>query len=233
MKARASSVPPKTMTWPKAAPFVLVAIVFDSARAFFNFFWLFGPALLAGGLGAFASEFVGETLGGIAGGAGGLLAGYFGAPIFMFFGVIMAMAMGLLGWLTVILSLLLFNARIFSPSSFITILLGFSLSELPFVSTLPALTGTTLRLFHVQIKREHAAFGQWEKEQATLRAQQQAEYLAYLAESEQDRALAEEEDEVIAETEEEMFEEEEQEQEAGRRMTEEAEEEENAFREAA
>ncbi len=242
MKARTSSAPPKTMTWPKAMPIVLVALIFDIARAFFNFFWLFGPAMLAAGVGSAASNAtpslpgstVSSAIGAGAGALTGLAAGYFGAPVFMFFGVVMAMAVGLLGWMSVIVLLLFFNTRIFSPSSFITMLLGFSLSELPFISALPALTGTTLRLFHVQIKREHKALEVWKKEEAALKAQREAEYLAFLVESEQAHALAEEEGEVADEVaEEEMLEEEEQEQEEERRAADEAEEEENEFREAA
>lgn len=226
MRARESSTPPKTMTWRKAMPIILFALAFDLARVFFNFFWLFGPALLAGGIGSAASELVGETFGGMVGGAGGLLVGYFGSPVFVFFGIIMAMAVGLLGWMTIITLLLFFNTRIFAPSSFITILLGFGISELPFVSVLPALTGTTLRLYRVQIRRERKALAAWQEEQAALQQQQQAEYMTFLVESEQARTYAEEDA-----LEEDATEDEQENQEEDRAAKERAtEEEENGYR---
>ena len=115
---RNNSGPPEVMNWGKAMPILAIAGVFDAVRLMFEMFWFFGPAL--------AALYCTVKVSGAIGGAGGLTAavcgiaagaaGVAGAPAIEIFGVVMAMATGLIGWMVIGLFLIRSNPRIFSAN---------------------------------------------------------------------------------------------------------------------
>lgn len=187
------------MTWGKAAPVLALCVAFDLLRTFFSLFWLFGPALGA----AYCTSTVNIAAGtDIAGGAGQVVAGLctgvavaagvaFSAAI-TWFGVIMAMAIGLFGWLLVYTILIVSNGRIFreNSSSILMTLLSLGTSELPFINALPALTLTTGRLYHTQIKMEKKRLQKWKQEQVQIA---QREYQQQYMQMSQERQIEDEE----------------------------------------
>lgn len=174
MPSRRSSKqsPPKTMSWGKAAPVLIVCLIFDALRFMFEQFWLFGPLFIGIGTNALAG---GGTFGHIAGTVVGGAAGIFGAGAIEVIGIVMAMAVGFLGWMTVGLMLVLTDARIFKENAGNALWMLFSLgiSEVPLVGTVPVLTATTWKMYHAQIKKEERALKQYEKEQVESRRQEQ------------------------------------------------------------
>lgn len=190
---RNNKPPPKTMTWAKASPVLVVCVIFDALRIFFEQFWFFGPALAAVACTNIVSGWVGSLWGLTAAAcaaAGGVL-GYFGAAPIEAFGVIMAMAVGLMGWLAIGLMLIVSNARIFEENAGHALWFAGSLliSEVPIVGTIPALTIIVWRMYRTQIKKEAAALQKYESEQAAARAEEQDERRRQAAELMQAHAL--------------------------------------------
>ena len=178
------------MTWAKAAPILVVAGIFDLVRGFFELFWLFGPALLGVGCTAGVNSALGTTLAETTGKlvAGGCAivagaAGYFGSEVFIGFGDIMAMAVGLAGFLTLGLLLLTSkDTRIFQVNAtgswwFIG---SFGVGEIPFIGALPTFFIVLFRLYRTQIRIEKAALKKWEKEQEDNRLQERNQKVAEL-----------------------------------------------------
>lgn len=174
--------PPETMTWIKALPVLVVCVVFDALRFIFEQFWFFGPALAALWCGSKVEGvwLVGKLL--VAGCvAAASVVGFYASPAIMGFGVIMAMAVGLIGWMTIGLILILFNRRILEENAlqFASSLL---VSEVPFVGSIPAITIIVGKMYRTQIKVEKAALKKyWTDHAAALQEerQQQAAELMY------------------------------------------------------
>jgi len=170
---RNSQTPPEVMTWRKAAPVLTVAVIFDLLRIFFVLFWFFGPALAAAYCANTASGWVGSLWGLTAATCtvGATAAGAAISAVTIPFGVVMAMAVGLFGWLTVGLILVKTNARIFKENA---LWFGGSLliSEIPLIGSLPALTGVVWKMHRTQIRIKKAEMKRWEKEQAALQLQE-------------------------------------------------------------
>ncbi len=172
------------MTWGKAAPVLVISAIFDAVRFMFEWFIFFGPALAAVACTVAGSNTaIGSAVGTLAVGtvctAAAGVAGFFGIEVIGPFGIIMAMATGLAGWLTVGLILIMFNGRIFKENA-----LGFAasllVSEIPFVGSIPAITIAVWRMYHHQIKLEKAALEKYEKEQTATRLQQRNQQTAEL-----------------------------------------------------
>jgi hypothetical protein len=174
---RNSQEPPPAMTWAKASPVLVLCIIFDALRFMFNQFWFFGPVLIGIGTSAVIDGAVGKVAGVIAGGASVL-----GAPELQVFGIVMAMAVGLFGWLTIGLLLITTNTRIFKENAgnALWFIASLGISEIPFIGALPALTGTVLKMYGTQIKKEKRALKQYEQQQATERLQEQKQQAAEL-----------------------------------------------------
>ncbi len=196
---------PQVMTWGKALPVFAVTVIFDAVRFMFEQFWLFGPLVISVGGAALVSSWLGggavATGVGTAAGAGaGAAAAFFAEPVLVFFGYIMALATGLLGWLTLLLLIAFTNFRLFKKEAknMLWLLLGLGISEVPLIGSLPALTGTAWKLYHDQIKKEKAELRAWEEEQKQLAEQERSEQLGnFFAErnlllAEQAQASAEE-----------------------------------------
>ncbi len=200
----ANATPPPTMTWAKATPTLIFAVVFDGLRLMFEWFWIFGAVLsglLASGV---VSQYTGSSaVGNSTGAVIGSLVGIFGGPELEVFGFIMAFAIGIAGWLSIVLWLVFTNSRIFKRNkmSLLWIMLGFGASEIPFIGSIPAITITMWRMYHTQIKEERILLKKWEdtqqkniktkQMQAALFSQQM--YAQQIAEEEADNIYDEEE----------------------------------------
>src|SRR3989338_1929296 len=89
--------PPPAMTWGKAVPVLALCLVFDLLGLIFQFFWFFGPLLIGGVAGTWASGWVGSTMGTTVGTATVAVTGFFGGVALGIFGVIMAIVVGFAG----------------------------------------------------------------------------------------------------------------------------------------
>lgn len=212
----ASSTPPKTMTWLKASPIIVIAAIFWLLRMVFEMFWLFGAVFI--GLAAnFAAQswvagHIGEgnishAAGYIAGLAAGGAAGTFGGPELEIFGVILAMVIGFLGWMVITLALAMTNTRIFkeNPGGMLWLMLGLGISEVPLVGALPGTLGVVINMYRTQIKKEKAALKQWERQHAAALQTQRQQQAVYFLQQAQENAAEEaaEEDSTEQEAEEE------------------------------
>jgi hypothetical protein len=178
------------MTWGKAAPILALAAVVDASRIFFTMFWLFGPALAVAYCANQTSGFLGTYIGKAACAAGAAAVGYFGAPALITFGTVMAMAVGLMGFLLLGFLLLAMNSRMFTvnASSWLWLTGGLGVSVVPFIGSLPAFSAVLYSLYRRQIKIERANRKKWERAnaqrlrqertQAALREQQRLAYQA-------------------------------------------------------
>lgn len=192
---RASEKPPEVMTWTKVLPVLIISLVFDAFRLFFEMFWFFGPALAALYCTAKVSGVVGTTLGGFACTAGAGVVGFMGAGPLAAFGVVMAMATGLLGWMTVGLIVIMTNGRLFKENAGHSLWFIGSLmvSEVPFIGALPAITLSIVRMYRTQIKNDVIAFATFEKTRIEERNRAQQEQLAELMQA---RAAAQEQEDI-------------------------------------
>jgi hypothetical protein len=164
------------MTWGGATPVIAVAGIFDLLRMFFEMFWFFGPAIAGLYCTSKASDLVGNLWGltatlcaGVAGAAGAAV-----SEVTIPFGTIMAMAVGLLGFLTLGLWILMKNARIFKANATgaLWFIGSLGVSEIPIIGTIPAFSITLWKLYKTQIRIEGAARKKWEKEHAQEAAMQ-------------------------------------------------------------
>lgn len=180
-----SDTPPKAMTWGKATPVFIVALMFDLMRMFFLMFWFFGPTLAALYCTNKAGELVG-SLGGLTGaactGVAGV-AGFGASAITVPFGTVMAMVVGFLGFLSLGLWILMTNARIFKTIASGGLWFGgsFLISEIPILgSIVPAFSIAIFKLYGTQIRIEHAALKKWERGQAEKQQREKDYQIAYL-----------------------------------------------------
>ena len=170
------SIPPRpsAMSWARAVPVLAACVIFDALRILFEQFWFFGPALLGIATNAvLGGGLIGKAAGVVVGGA----AGFAGGGFFEIFGAVMAIAVAVLGWLVVLFLLIILNGRLFKTlaTGWLWSLLGLGVSALPIVGTVPALTLTTLKLYHAQIKKDKVALKEWEERaQSVLRAAERA-----------------------------------------------------------
>lgn len=176
--------PPETMTWGKASPVFIVAGTFDILRLMCQQLWFFGPALAA----LYCANKVGDVW--VVGGlltkacvAGAAVAGAYSLPVLATLGTVLAIAVGFMGWLVVGLILVMSNRRLFSENSANIAWMGFSLliSEIPFVGTLPALSGTLFKMYRTQIHKEKAALAEYKKRAEEERVQERQRQSAELA----------------------------------------------------
>ena len=191
--AKSNENPPPTMTWAKAAPVIAVSATFDVLRIACDLLWFFAPLIIGSGTASAVSSATGsQTLGYAAGIITGGLS-VLGMPFFVALGTILAMAVGMMGWLILVFTIMLTNTRLIreifaNPMHF---LLGLGATQIPFISAIPVLTLTAFRLYRKQISMEKAALQAWQMaNQSQLVAAQDAQMQRALALR---RALAEEE----------------------------------------
>lgn len=168
--------PPPVMTWGKATPVLVLSLIFDALRVFFEWFWILGPALASVACTQTVSSWVG-SLGGLTAvlctGAA-TFAGVALAEMTIPFGILMSMFVGFIGWLVIGMWILSTNARIFKQDfkNIIWIIASLGVSEAPLVGSIPAFTITIWRLYHKQIKKDKEALKTYEKQQVKLREQE-------------------------------------------------------------
>lgn len=185
---RVSTEPPKVMTWGKASPIIIVAIVFDLVRAFFTFFWFLGPALAAayctmtasGALSSWTFGLLGTKTAAAICAAVAIGAGGAAVEVTAPFGAVMAMAIGFAGWLTIGGYLAITNARVFKENA-LWFVASLAISEVPFLDAIPALTLTLWRMYNRQIKLEKAAMKKYQEEKAAEQQQERARQAAKIA----------------------------------------------------
>lgn len=186
-----SKAPPEVMTWGKASLVLIIAGVFDLLRAFFNLFWFFGPAIAAIYCSSKVSGWVGSMWGltdaactAVAGAAG-----FYFSPIIAAFGVVMADAVALLGFLFLILLVLMTNTRILKTVQTAMMQIGasFGVAALPLIGAIPTFSITLYKLYRRQIKIETAAYKKWEKDHANEQIQQRQQQAAQLIQNQQDQ----------------------------------------------
>jgi hypothetical protein len=186
MPQKRSNQPPEVMTWGKATPVLVIAVLFDALRLLFEWFWFFGPALAAIACTLGVNSFFGISIAGVVGkvvAAGCTVAagvvGVASLEVSATFGTVMAMAVGFMGWLTVGIILLATNARIFKENLlwFVGALL---ISEVPIVGSIPAITIAVWRMYSQQIKTEKAALAKWKKGNAQAQLQERNQQAAQI-----------------------------------------------------
>ena len=191
--------PPETMTWGKASPVFIVAGIFDVLRLMCEQLWFFGPALVA----LYCADKVGDIA--VVGGllvkaciAGAAVGGAYGLPIIEALGIVLAIAVGFMGWLIVGLMLIMTNRRIFKENSVNIIWFAGSLliSEIPFVGTLPALSGTLFKMYRTQIRKEKAALAEYKKKSEEARIQERQRQAAEVM---QMRAMQQDQEQAMEE----------------------------------
>jgi len=172
---------PPVMTWGRALRVLAVTIVFDGLRLIFQWFWLFGPALAGTAAGFWLSQYIGEGAAGLVGAGVAAGTGFFLFAVYAGFGVVMAMVVGFLGWLTTGVLLLATNFRIFKTNATagLWMLASLAIAETPFIGSIPSLTIATWRLYHTQIKKERAAHKAWKAARDRAEKGRQAEVTAY------------------------------------------------------
>lgn len=202
------SAPPQAMTWAKATPVLAVAVIFDALRFISGQFWFFGPAFAAVYCTAKASAVTGGgavaiKVSGMFCGAAAGVAGSLGSPFFAAFGIVLAMTLGLMGWLTIVLWLLVTNARLLKEN--ISWFGGsLVLSEVPILGSLPALTTTVIKMYHTQIKNDKKALKKYATESAAAELQDRRQKAAELMQAQNMQAMQEEEADNEAESAEEI-----------------------------
>ncbi|MHB8710295.1 MAG: hypothetical protein ACYC6X_01940 [Minisyncoccota bacterium] len=197
---KSNSEPPQVMTWPKASLVLIFCLIFDAVRFMFSQFWFFGPAMTA----IYCTSKVGGWIGSVSGltatacTAGAVAAGTVGVVPIEVFGAVMAIAVGLLGWM-VIGAMLMANARIFKANAgnALWFVVSLGVSEIPFIGALPALTVTVWRMYAAQIKKEKAELLKYEEAQAETQQQEREQEAAQIMQF-RDAQLAQAEEQEAA-----------------------------------
>jgi hypothetical protein len=193
---RNRSEPPVVMTWSKALPVLTVCVIFDVIRFAFEQFLFFGPALA----GIYCTIKVSPVIGTVAGttvcSAAAVAAGLASSVAIEVFGVMMAMAVGFFGWLTVGTWLFAANKRIFKANAgnALWYVGGLLVSVIPIVGSLPALTGTTVKMYRTQIQKEREQLRKYEEEQTLMQQRELNREQAALLETREREAIQEEEE---------------------------------------
>lgn len=190
-----NSAPPPVMTWSKAAPVLVAAVLFDALRILFELFWFFGPAIVAVVCtqAVSSSNTFASTLGAIGCTAAAGAAGAAAAAPLAAFGVVMADAVGLFAFLALGVWILVTNGRVVkavatAPLQFAA---AFAVGEIPIIGTLPVFTWILWRLYGTQIRVEKAALAAYEKQAAAELTARRREELQ-LAQAANDENAAEE-----------------------------------------
>ena len=201
--------PPPVMTMWRAAPIVAGAAVFDFVRAFFQFFWFFGPALgalacTAGTnvvIGASVSEVAGRVVAAVCT-SGAVVLGTVFSESTALFGVIVADALGLFGFLT--LKMWVYSSsrrRRALKKTWLWHVGTLLFSSIPFVGAFPIYSVVLFFTFRHQIKIEKEDYRKWEKEARDARLQQrnqQAAKASQLQTAEQEELMQTQENQLAA-----------------------------------
>ena len=187
--------PPSVMTWPKASPVLVVAVISWALGVFFDSLLFLGPALAdvacTGYVGGKAISWTAGLLGyktaaiacTAAIGAGvasiSVATGGTSTEAIEGFGTLMAMIIGFIGWLGIGFWLLMKNPQIYEDNA-LWFGTGLLASVIPFVDALPGFLGTLFKMYSNQIKKDKERFAAWKKEQGRLAEERAAETTALI-----------------------------------------------------
>jgi hypothetical protein len=153
------------MTWGKASPVLALSGVFWLLQLAFQWFWLLGPVLIGVGSGAIASYYFGSAAGYVTGAVSGFLSGLVGSGsgAFEVFGFVMAMAIGLCGWLFVMAAIAWSDFRLLRENAWgmLGLIIGFCISEIPVLGSVPSLPVAVWRMYGAQIRADREALAAW------------------------------------------------------------------------
>jgi hypothetical protein len=187
--------PPAPMTWRGAIPALAIAVVIDALGLACELLWFFAPALgtVLCSFMVTSSNSVTTAIGNASCGLLGAAAGTVAYPLLLTVGITLSMAVGLFGWLTIGLFLVITNKRIFKANA---LWFGASLllEEIPFLNALPMVTGVLIKMYATQIRTEKEAFAQYEKEEAQREIEERKRYEAQLLTERMQLEAANEED---------------------------------------
>ncbi len=175
---------PEAMTWRKASPIIVLAVLFDLIRAFFDMFWFLGPALGAIYCTLKVSSFLETWTFGLLGtgttaaicSAGSAFIGVSFSELTIPFGVIMASAIGFMAFLVLGLLIVIRNPRIFKANASGVLWFSFGglgSSLIPFINALPVFSGVLWKLYKKQIDDEGLALKRWKTKYANDQRQHQ------------------------------------------------------------
>lgn len=174
---RGIQLPPEPvakMTGGKVTLLVSFALLFDALKFMCTQLWFFGPALIAlAGSVAVGGGWFGAAVGTIIG-AGA--AATVGAAIEAV-GIILALVVGLVGWIILFTLMIAMGIQPFGEKHFITTLFGFLVSEIPFIDAVPSFTISMWRIVQGERKADREARKKWETENAALIKRRQREAL--------------------------------------------------------
>ncbi|MFI5260256.1 MAG: hypothetical protein ACHQU0_00445 [Candidatus Paceibacteria bacterium] len=174
-RSQAPSKPPEAMTMSQAKPIIAVAAIFDLARLFLTFFVFFGPAIAAVICTSKVSGWVGSLWGLTAAvcTAGAAAAGVAVSEVTGPLGLIMADAMGFIGFLVLGFWIFMSNRRLLKTVSNATpqFIVAFGTAEIPLLGALPVFTFIIWRVYKAQSEVEGAALKKWEQQHAAEQRQ--------------------------------------------------------------
>ncbi|OGG67660.1 hypothetical protein A3H77_00200 [Candidatus Kaiserbacteria bacterium RIFCSPLOWO2_02_FULL_56_11] len=164
---------PKMLAWRVTLAYT-VAVIGDALKLFFNFFIFTAPVFVGLATKSYLeaegwSSWVGNIAGLVTGSAGAALEigiPAIGAAI-QFFGIIMAIVIGGVGWA---LLLIIVGTHLLASKNLLKALLGLGASIIPFLNLFPTLTPTVWLVVRDMRKEDHEARKRWEKEQETTRS---------------------------------------------------------------
>ncbi len=195
---------PKTKmpAW-KAVLFLGLAVLFDALKVFFNFLVILGPVVA----GAIVNMYVGGgVLGSVAGWATTLGLGavevFTGAGIAIgFLGGILAVVVGLFGWLLFMLLFAFAGINLFHHGGrrFLQILLGVGVSIIPFINVIPSFSFNIWLAVKDVRKEDKKARDEWRSTQTSARERTRQQQLQRAALIQIQQANALEEGERLAE----------------------------------
>jgi len=112
------------------------------------------------------------------------------SPAFMLFGTVLAMVVGIFGWLVVAAIVVFTNERLLSVNINNVFWLAGSLlvSEIPFIGSIPALTATVIKLYSAQIKKDKETLRAYEANAAVTEQEERDQRTALLLQMQNARA---------------------------------------------
>lgn len=184
------------MTGGRATLLFAPAVLLDALKFACTQLWFFGPALIAlAGSAAVGGGWFGAAVGTIIGAGAAATAG---AAIEMI-GVILALAVGLLGWMLLLTLMIFMGIQPLHSRNFTAVLVGFILSEIPFIDAVPSFTVSMWRVVQGQRKADKEARKKWQAENAEAIKQQERMNRVQMKQQLELQAAQEEADEAAAE----------------------------------
>jgi hypothetical protein len=158
------------MTGSKTAILIGLSLLFDAIKFMCTQLWFFGPFFIGlVGSAVTGGGWFGVAVGTIITTALALTAG---AALEMM-GLVLAMAIGIFGWLVVLSAMFSFRMKPFHNRSFLKTMLGMLVTEIPFVDALPSFTISVWMIIREEKKADRAALAEYKAAEAARLAREQ------------------------------------------------------------